>query len=138
MDEFLGLGPSPSIILYFQTREGSSAKKNLEVLVFLYYNSFISYEYLVSLNFDASLCRFRHSCFDIRLVFLIISLSHMPLSDFLCASLDQCNIPGLRERKQILRLVNLICKIWKFLRQNVANFSFFLIFFLQNLAKSGI
>ena len=43
-------------------------------------------EYLVSLNFDTSLCRFWYS--------------HMPLGDILCASLDQCNIPGLRERKK--------------------------------------
>ena len=40
-------GPSPSIILYFQTEEGGAAKKKLKALVFLYYNSFISYEYLV-------------------------------------------------------------------------------------------
>ena len=38
----------------------------------------------------------------------------MPLGDFLCASLDQCNIPGLRERKKDFRLVNFICKIWQF------------------------
>ena len=38
----------------------------------------------------------------------------MPLGDILCASLDQCNIPGLRERKKDFRLVNLICKIWQF------------------------
>ena len=50
-------GHSPSIILYFQTEEGGAVKKKLKALVFLYYNSFISYEYLVSLNFDASLCR---------------------------------------------------------------------------------
>ena len=36
-----------SIILYFQTKEGIAAKKKLKALVFLYYNSFISYEYLV-------------------------------------------------------------------------------------------
>ena len=35
-------GPS-SIILYFQTEEGGAAKKKLKALVFLYYNSFISY-----------------------------------------------------------------------------------------------
>ena len=35
----------------------------------LYNNSFISYEYLVSLNFDVSLCKFWYSCFDIRLIF---------------------------------------------------------------------
>ena len=40
-------GPSPSIILYFQTEEGGAAKKKLMALVFLYYNNFISYEYLV-------------------------------------------------------------------------------------------
>ena len=40
-------GSSPSIILYFQTEEGGAAKKKLKALVFLYYNSFISYEYLV-------------------------------------------------------------------------------------------
>ena len=51
MDKFLNLGPSLSIILYFQTGEGGSAKeKNFEALVFLCYHSFISYEYLVSLN----------------------------------------------------------------------------------------
>ena len=93
--------------------------------MFLYYNSFISYEYHVSLNFDISLCRFWCSCFDIRLMFLIIFLSDMHLSDFLCASLDQSNIPGLRERKKVLQLVNFICKIWQFLQQNEANFSNF-------------
>ena len=36
-----------SIILYFQTEEGGAAKKKLKALVFLYYNSFISYAYLV-------------------------------------------------------------------------------------------
>ena len=40
-------GPSPSIILYFQTEKGGAAKKKLKTLVFLYYNSFISYAYLV-------------------------------------------------------------------------------------------
>ena len=40
-------GPSPSIILYFQTEEGGASKKKLKALVFLYYNRFISYEYLV-------------------------------------------------------------------------------------------
>ena len=40
-------GPSPSIVLYFQTEEGGAAKKKLKALVFLYYSSFISYEYLV-------------------------------------------------------------------------------------------
>ena len=40
-------GPSPSIILHFQTEEGGAAKKKLKALVFLYYNSFISYKYLV-------------------------------------------------------------------------------------------
>ena len=40
-------GPSLSIILYFHTEEGIAAKKKLKALVFLYYNSFISYEYLV-------------------------------------------------------------------------------------------
>ena len=39
-------GPS-SITLYFQTEEGGAAKKKLKALVFLYYNSFISYAYLV-------------------------------------------------------------------------------------------
>ena len=34
------------------------------------------------------------------LMFLIIVLSDMHLSDFLCASLDQCNIMGLREQKK--------------------------------------
>ena len=37
MDKLLGLGPSPSIILYFQTGEGGSAKKKFKgfgVLVF--------------------------------------------------------------------------------------------------------
>ena len=68
--------------------------------MFLYYNSFISYEYLVSYNFDASLCRFWYSCFDIRLMLEIIFFSDMYLSDFLCASFDQCNIPGLRARKK--------------------------------------
>ena len=57
-------------------------------------------------------------------VFLII---------FLCASLDQCNIPGLREQKKVLLLVNLICKIWQFLRQNVANLSIFCDKIWQNL-----
>ena len=56
-------------------------------------------------------------------------LCDMHLSDFLGASLDQCNIQGLLERKKVIRLVNFIFKIWQFLRQNVANFSFF---FLQN------
>ena len=49
----------------------------------------------------------------------------MHLGDFLCASLDQYNIPGLRGRWKVLRLVNVICKIWSFSRQNVANFSTF-------------
>ena len=65
------------------------------------------------------------------LMFLIIFLSDMHLCDFLFASLDQCNIPGLRERKKVLRLVNLNRKIWQFLRQNVANFPIF-------VAKFGI
>ena len=42
---------------------------------------------------------FWYSCFDIRLMFLIIFLSDMHLSDFLCVSLDQCNIPGLSWKK---------------------------------------
>ena len=48
----------------------------------------------------------------------------MHLSDFVCASLGQCYIPGLREQKKIIRLFNLICKIC-FFWQNVANFSIF-------------
>ena len=69
MDKFLSLCPSPSIILYFQTGEDGSAKKTKEALAFLYYNSFISYEYLVSLKFNVSLCRFRYYCFDIDVLF---------------------------------------------------------------------
>ena len=55
----------------------------------MYYNSnsWISYKYFVQLNFDASLCRIWYSCFGSRLVFLIIFLSDMHLSDFLCAFL---------------------------------------------------
>ena len=86
MNKFLSLGPS-SIISYFQTGEGGAAKKTYEVLVLLYYKSFISYEYLVSFNFDACLCRFRYTCFDTRLMFLIIFIPDMHLSHFLCASL---------------------------------------------------
>ena len=63
-------------------------------LVFLYD------EYLVSLNFDTSLCMFWYS--------------HLLLGYILCASLDQCNISGLRKRNKDFRLVNLICKIWQF------------------------
>ena len=46
-------------------------------------------------------------------MFFIIYLSDMHLSDFLCASLDQCHIPGLRKRKKISSIIK---------RQNVANF----------------
>ena len=59
----------------------------------------------MSLDFDTSLCRFWYS--------------HLLLGDILCASLDQCNIPSLRERnKDKLNLQNLAI-----LRQYVANLS---------------
>ena len=45
-------------------------------------------------------------------MFLICLLSDMHLSDFLCASLGQCYIPGLREKK-VIRLFNLICEFAK-------------------------
>ena len=35
-----------------------------------------------------------------RLMFLIFPISDMHLSDFLCASLGQCYIPGLQEQKK--------------------------------------
>ena len=63
-------------------------------------------------------------------MFLIIFPYDMHLSDFLCGSLDQCNIPGLQERKKSSPISK--HKIWQFLRQNVSNFPFF--FFGQNLA----
>ena len=68
----------------------------------MYYNSFISYEYLGSFDFDACLCRFRYTCIDTRLMFLIIFLLDMHLGGFLCASLDQCNFLGLRRQKSSL------------------------------------
>ena len=91
--------------------------------MFLYFNSLFFYEYLAQLNFDASLCRFWYSCFDARLMLLIIFLSDM--SDIFCASLDQCNIQCLQKRQNVLQLINLICEIWQLLQQNVANFSIF-------------
>ena len=100
--------------------------------MFLYFNSFFSYEYLAQLNFDASLCRFWYSCFDARLMLLIIFLSDM--SDFFCASLDQCNIQSLQKQQNVHQLINLICEILQLLQQNVANFS---IFLWQNLANLG-
>ena len=70
---------------------------------------------LCNKNIVASLCRSWYLSFDITLVLLIFDfLSDMHLSDFLCASLEQCNIVGLRERKKVLQLVNLICKTWQF------------------------
>ena len=39
MDKFLGLGLSPSIILYFQTGEGGSAKEISKALVLLCLNT---------------------------------------------------------------------------------------------------
>ena len=79
--------------------------------MFLYFDSLISYEYLVKLNFEASLCGFWYSCFGMRLMFLTIFLSGMHLSDFLCAFLInvQCNIdsrstgsPGTQKKKKKL------------------------------------
>ena len=59
-------------------------------------------------------------------MFLIFLLSDMHLTDFLCASLGQCYIPGLREQKKklfeySLNLQNVVIFLW----QNVANFSIF-------------
>ena len=66
-----------------------SAKIFLKALVFLCINtnSWVSYEYFVYVNFDVSLCRFWHSCFGMRLMFLNIYVSDMHLSGFLCAFL---------------------------------------------------
>ena len=72
--------------LVFSDKRRSLSEENLEVLVILYYNSFISYEYLVSLNFDVFASFDTLGFFYVRLVFLIIFLSDMHLSDFLCAS----------------------------------------------------
>ena len=52
--------------LVFSDRRRRLSEENLKSLVFMYYKSFISYEYHESLNFDASLCRFCYSCFDIK------------------------------------------------------------------------
>ena len=68
-----------------------------------------------------------------RLMFLIIFfLSDMHLSDFLCASLDQCNIPSLLERKKSY-------PISKLNFQNLANFTtkrgkFFFFFFVAKFS----
>ena len=42
----------------------------------------------------------------------LVSISDMHLSDFLCVSLAQCNIPGLGQRKKVPRLVNSFSKKW--------------------------
>ena len=49
----------------------------------------------------------------------------MHLSNFLCASLGHCYIPGLREHKKVIRLFNLFANFGNFFWQNVANFSIF-------------
>ena len=65
----------------------------------------------------------------------------MHLSDFLCASLEQCNILGLRELKKGSLISKLYLQNLAILRQNVTNFSMFVanfIFLWQNLAKFGL
>ena len=94
-------------VVFLKKSRRRPSEENFKALVLFYYDSFISYEYFVSLNFDASLYRFWYSCFDIRLMFLIHFLCDMYLSDFLSASLDQCNIPGLRARKKKIGKLNL-------------------------------
>ena len=77
------------------------------------------------MKFDASLCRFWYSCFGItiriRLMFLIIFLSDMHLSDFLINVIFRASWND----KKVIQLVHLIFKIYRFSWQHVANSSIF-------------